>query len=521
VHLGRRHVRAAVEELGEPEVEQLDLARVRHHHVGGLDVAVEHVAPVRRREAARHAERELQRALPGHGLRQLVERLPLDQLVGDVRLALHLADAVHAHHVGVQEPRDGARLDAEAIARRELGIGHGEELERHGPIERVVASQVDVPHPSAPERPDHPEAVELGGRREAVLRRSGGLFATHRPHVTTAGAAFVPGARPRLGSRRRHAGVEGGLGPVQEYRDVPRRDAQRFGDVLPRLLLEHAQRHHGALDLAQLRHTGAQPDVVLGAGDHVVHRRARGGDRRRLDLGVRPREEVTPPPVPRRVPHHAREHGAPLLRILRQRVVPRHGEHGAEAILDAVDRVLRAHPFRPRQRRQRRALGAHDVREPAQDIIAVVVRMHRLPGQVSTSADITRHGVVMFRAVGTCPSMEARTTHSTVPIGVVTDATFDRDVLTSAVPVLVDFTTAWCGPCRALAPILRKVADERAGQLAVVTADGDQCAALAARLKIKGFPTVIVFARGQEVARHVGLATKEKLLKMVDAARPA
>jgi thioredoxin 1 len=106
---------------------------------------------------------------------------------------------------------------------------------------------------------------------------------------------------------------------------------------------------------------------------------------------------------------------------------------------------------------------------------------------------------------------------STSPVRAITDETFDAEVLDAKVPVLVDFTAAWCSPCRALTPILHTLAAEQAGRLTVATVDGDEETALAARFRIKALPTVIAFAGGKEVARHVGLTTKEKLLKMVEA----
>ena len=105
---------------------------------------------------------------------------------------------------------------------------------------------------------------------------------------------------------------------------------------------------------------------------------------------------------------------------------------------------------------------------------------------------------------------------STNHVHTITDHNFDAEVLASQVPILVDFTATWCPPCRALAPILHAVAAEHEGRLAVGTIDGDACPSLAARFRIKAFPTVIAFAGGKEVARHVGLTTKAKLLKLVE-----
>ncbi|MDC3960509.1 thioredoxin family protein [Polyangium jinanense] len=109
---------------------------------------------------------------------------------------------------------------------------------------------------------------------------------------------------------------------------------------------------------------------------------------------------------------------------------------------------------------------------------------------------------------------------STTPVRSVTEQTFDAEVATSTVPVLVDFTATWCPPCRLLAPILHALAVEGAGHLKVVEVNGDDQPRLAARFGIRGFPTVIAFVGGKEVARHVGLTTRDKLLQMVRAHLP-
>jgi thioredoxin 1 len=103
------------------------------------------------------------------------------------------------------------------------------------------------------------------------------------------------------------------------------------------------------------------------------------------------------------------------------------------------------------------------------------------------------------------------------PVRAVTEQTFEAEILAARVPVLVDFTTTWCPPCRALAPILHKLAEEGAGRFSVRTVDGDGESALAARLGVKAFPTVVAFAGGQEVGRHVGLTSREKLLRLIAA----
>jgi thioredoxin 1 len=100
---------------------------------------------------------------------------------------------------------------------------------------------------------------------------------------------------------------------------------------------------------------------------------------------------------------------------------------------------------------------------------------------------------------------------------VITPDNFQEEVLDSRVPVLVDFATAWCQPCRVLAPVLARLAAENVGRLKVVQVAGDESPELAARFSVKGYPTVIAFHGGAEKARHLGATTKEKLLRMVAA----
>jgi len=101
----------------------------------------------------------------------------------------------------------------------------------------------------------------------------------------------------------------------------------------------------------------------------------------------------------------------------------------------------------------------------------------------------------------------------------ITEGTFEAEVLESPVPVLVDFATGWCPPCRVLAPILKQLAAENEGRVKVVTVDGDECPALAAKFSVRGYPTVVAFAGGRERARLLGATSKEKLMQMVDGCR--
>ena len=97
----------------------------------------------------------------------------------------------------------------------------------------------------------------------------------------------------------------------------------------------------------------------------------------------------------------------------------------------------------------------------------------------------------------------------------VTTENFDRDVVRSDVPAVVDFYADWCGPCRMLAPHLEKIADEYEGKVKVVKVNVDEESALAERFGITGIPTLIFFKDGRIAETVVGLLQpwilKEKL----------
>lgn len=95
------------------------------------------------------------------------------------------------------------------------------------------------------------------------------------------------------------------------------------------------------------------------------------------------------------------------------------------------------------------------------------------------------------------------------------DTNFEADVLKSDTPVLVDFTATWCGPCKALAPIVEKIADEYAGRIRVGKCDIDDSPGTAAKYGVRSVPTVMVFKNGQKVAQHVGLTNRDKLVALL------
>jgi thioredoxin 2 len=97
-----------------------------------------------------------------------------------------------------------------------------------------------------------------------------------------------------------------------------------------------------------------------------------------------------------------------------------------------------------------------------------------------------------------------------------TDASFDRVLADSPVPVLVDFYADWCGPCKMMAPFLDRVAAERAGEVLFAKLDTDGNPAVSRRFGIASIPTTIVFKGGREVARRMGAMGKPQLDAMVN-----
>jgi thioredoxin 1 len=98
----------------------------------------------------------------------------------------------------------------------------------------------------------------------------------------------------------------------------------------------------------------------------------------------------------------------------------------------------------------------------------------------------------------------------------VTDAAFEKIVLKSTLPVVVDFWAPWCGPCRMVAPILDKIAKEQAGKVVIAKVNTDENSEWAMKYGVQGIPTMLFIANGKVVHKQVGALPEPALRQVLD-----
>ena len=96
------------------------------------------------------------------------------------------------------------------------------------------------------------------------------------------------------------------------------------------------------------------------------------------------------------------------------------------------------------------------------------------------------------------------------------ETNFEGEVLGADVPVIVEFGATWCGPCRALEPMLERLAQKWGSARKFATVNVDDSPAIATRYGVRGTPTLVVFARGNEVARQIDLTNEAKIAAMIE-----
>lgn len=107
-----------------------------------------------------------------------------------------------------------------------------------------------------------------------------------------------------------------------------------------------------------------------------------------------------------------------------------------------------------------------------------------------------------------------------MPVPTIAELDFEREVLRSELPVLVDFTATWCGPCKTVAPEVEAVAQELQGKAKVVKVDIDQSKRIAQSLRIQAVPSFIVFQRGRPVAAEQGVLRRGQLRDLLEPFLP-
>lgn len=102
-------------------------------------------------------------------------------------------------------------------------------------------------------------------------------------------------------------------------------------------------------------------------------------------------------------------------------------------------------------------------------------------------------------------------------IHAISDNSFEKEVIESNLPVIVDFWAQWCGPCKALVPIMEDIATKYTDKVKFVKLDVDHNPSTPPKFGVRGIPTLILFKNGQVKATQVGLISKADLMKFIDS----
>ena len=92
-----------------------------------------------------------------------------------------------------------------------------------------------------------------------------------------------------------------------------------------------------------------------------------------------------------------------------------------------------------------------------------------------------------------------------------------KEIIAAEIPILVDFSADWCGPCKMLAPILKQVKDELGDAIKIIKIDVDKNQPLAAKYQVRGVPTMILFKQGKQLWRQSGVLQKQEIVSKINS----